>query len=77
MSRPGDSELRVERAAASLSPLEREVLVLNAGHHWPIERIAAKLGIPEHRAQRLLATGLAKFDRALHRREQPWWRFWR
>ena len=67
---------RVERAAAALLPLEREVLVLSAGHHLRNEEIAARLGISERRAERLLARALRKFDRALERQERPWWRFW-
>lgn len=67
---------RVERAAAVLSRLEREVLVLSAGHGLRNEEIAARLGISERRAERLLARALRKFDRALDRQERPWWRFW-
>ena len=67
---------RVERATAALSPLEREVLVLTAGHGLRIPDIALRLGISERRAQRLLARALTRFDRALHPPERPWWRFW-
>ncbi len=67
---------RVERAATSLPPLEREVLVLSAGHGLNNRDIAARLGISERRAERLLARALRKFDRALHEPSRPWWRFW-
>ena len=58
---------RVERAASALSPLEREILVLSASHGLRTFEIAARLGIGERRAQRLLARTLRKFDRALER----------
>ena len=74
---------RVERAAAALSPLEREVLVLSAGHGLPNREIAARLGISERRAEHLLARALRKFDRALRKFDpkldgppRTWWRFW-
>jgi RNA polymerase sigma factor (sigma-70 family) len=67
---------RIERAASALSPLEREVLVLSAGNGLRCSEIAARLGISERRAQRLLARALRKFDRALERRSRPWWRLW-
>ena len=66
---------RVERAAAALSRLEREVLVLSAGHGLRNAEIAARIGISDHRAQRILARALRKFDRAMEDRS-PWWRFW-
>lgn len=70
-----DEQERVERAAAALSRLEREVLALSAGHHLHNDEIARRLGISERRAERLLARALRKFDRAMH--EQPsWWRLW-
>ena len=67
---------QVERAAAVLSPLEREVLVLSAGHGMRNARIAAKLGIGERRVERLLARALRKFDRALRPRNRSWRRLW-
>jgi RNA polymerase sigma factor (sigma-70 family) len=67
---------RVERAAAALSPLEREVLVLSAGHRLRNGEIGAKLGIGERRVERILARALRKFDRAMDGREQSWWCFW-
>lgn len=77
MSGPPPAEVaRLERAAAALSALEREVLVLSAGHGLRTFEIAAKLGISERRVQRLLARALRKFDRALERDSRPWWRFW-
>jgi DNA-directed RNA polymerase specialized sigma24 family protein len=66
---------RVKRAAAALTPLEREVLVLSAGWHLRTRDLAAKLGISERRAERLLARALRKFDQAMERKRRPWWRF--
>ncbi|HEX5258977.1 MAG TPA: sigma factor-like helix-turn-helix DNA-binding protein [Sphingomicrobium sp.] len=77
MTRRRDSDPGVDRAAAVLSPLEREVLVLSAGRHLSIEQIAVRLAISEQRTGRLLAGALVKFDREMHRRPRPWWRFWR
>lgn len=67
---------RVARAAAALSALEREILVLSAGHRLRNGEIAARLGLTERRVERLLATALRKFARALERQEQRWWKFW-
>jgi RNA polymerase sigma factor (sigma-70 family) len=67
---------RVERAAAALSPLEREVLVLSAGHGLRNHEIAARLGISERRALRILARALRKFARAMDERPSGW-RLWR
>ena len=68
---------RAERAAASLSPLERDVLVLSAGLGLRIDDIAARLGLGERRTERLLARALRKFDRAMAEPERPCWRLWR
>jgi RNA polymerase sigma factor (sigma-70 family) len=67
---------RVERAAAALSPLEREVLVLSAGQGLRSAEIGARLGIGERRAERLLARALRKFSRAMEEGPRPWWRWW-
>jgi RNA polymerase sigma factor (sigma-70 family) len=67
---------QLERAAAMLSPLERDVLVLSAGLGLRNDEIAARLGLSERRTERLLARALLKFDRALRPRERPWWKFW-
>jgi DNA-directed RNA polymerase specialized sigma24 family protein len=74
-SAPSEIE-RVERAAAGLTPLERDVLVLAAGRGLCPAKIAGRLGIGERRAERLLARALRKFDRALERPDAPWWRLW-
>jgi RNA polymerase sigma factor (sigma-70 family) len=67
---------RAEQAAAGLSPLERQVLVLSAGHGLRNADIAARLGISERRVERILARALRKFARAMDRCPQAWWRFW-
>ena len=67
---------RVERAAAALSPLEREILTLSAGHGMRTREIAARLGIGERRVERLLARALRKFDHALCYPRRRWWRPW-
>ena len=69
---PSEQE-RVERASAALSAIEREVLVLSAGHGLGNAAIARRLGISERRAERLLARALRKFARALERPTAPWW----
>lgn len=63
-------------AIAKLRPLERQVLLLSAGERLRSDEIAARLGITPKKARRLLARALCKVDRALERRERPWWRFW-
>ena len=67
---------RLERAAARLSPLERQVLFLSAGLGLGNDQIAARLGLGERRAERILAAALRKFDRALRPRDDRWWKFW-
>lgn len=67
---------RVARAAAALSALERDILLLSAGHRLRNAEIAARLGLTERRVERLLARALRKFARALERHEQRWWSFW-
>lgn len=54
---------RIKRAAAALSPLERHVLALSAGLRLSNAEIAARLGVSERRAERILAKALRKFDR--------------
>ena len=67
---------RVARAAAALSSLEQEILVLSAGHRLRNAEIAARLGMTERRVERLLARALRKFARALERQERRWRSFW-
>lgn len=67
---------RLEQAAARLSPLERDVLVLSAGRGLRNDEIATRLGLSERRAERILARALRKFDRSLRPRNHPWWKFW-
>ena len=60
---------RIERAAATLSPLERRVLVMSARRGLRPDQIAARLELTERSAERILARALQKFDRILH--DQP------
>ena len=73
---PNEQE-RVERAAAALSALERQVLVLSAGQGLRNAEIAARLGMSEARAERILARALCKFARAMEVRPRQWWCWWR
>ena len=67
---------QLERAASSLSPVEREVLALSARDGLSNDDIAARLGITAEAADRLLARAICRFDQALERRDRLWWRFW-
>lgn len=67
---------RLEKAALSLRPIEREVLVLSARERLCNDEIARRLGITAQAAERLLVTALCKLDRALERQDRPWWRLW-
>jgi len=63
---PSSSDLgRVERAAARLTALERQILFLSAHVGLCNSDISGLLGISERRVERLLARALDKFDRAL------------
>ena len=75
-SPPAGEIARVERAAAALSALEREILTLSAGHGLRTAEIARRLGIGERRVERLLARALRKFDRALCEPRRRWRRPW-
>ena len=74
--RPPMTLERLEKAASSLRPIEREVLVLSARERLSNDEIAARLGITAQAAERLLARALCRLDRALEQQERPWWRFW-
>lgn len=74
--RPSVTPEQLEKAAAGLRPVEREVLMLSAREHLSNEEIAARLGITAEAAERLLAKVLCKLDRAFERQERPWWKFW-
>lgn len=67
---------RIERAAATLRPLEREALHLAAAEKLSNRVLAEALGTSPEAAERLLVRALLKLDRALERQERPWWRFW-
>jgi RNA polymerase sigma factor (sigma-70 family) len=74
---PSSERERVERAAAILSRLEHEVLVLSAGHGLRTAEIASRLGISEGRVERILARALRKFSRAMEEPGRGGWRWWR
>ena len=78
MSTPVDEIECAERAATKLSPIERDVLVLSAGHGLRNAEIGTRLGITEYQAERILVRALRKFDRALEKQSRPrrrWWWF--
>ena len=74
--RPPITPARIEMAAKSLRPDEREVLVLSARERLSNAEIAGLLGISPEAVERLLARAIDRLDRALARQERPWWRFW-
>ncbi|MGQ0588669.1 MAG: sigma-70 family RNA polymerase sigma factor [Sphingosinicella sp.] len=74
--RPTLTAERLEQAARSLRPAEREVLILSARERLSNDEIAERLGITPERVERLLAGALVRLDRALERQERLWWRFW-
>ena len=76
MSTPVDEIERAERAATKLTPIERDVLVLSAGHGLRNAEIGDRLGITETRAERILVRALRKFDRALEDQSKPQRRWW-
>jgi DNA-directed RNA polymerase specialized sigma24 family protein len=67
---------RARKAAASLSAIEFKVLALAARDGLSNAQIGARLGLAPDAVEQILARALWKFDRALRRQEQPWWRFW-
>ena len=67
---------RLERAASSLRPIEREVRVLSARERMSNDEMAARLGITPEATEQLLAEALCRLDRALEQQVRPWWRFW-
>jgi RNA polymerase sigma factor (sigma-70 family) len=66
----------LEKAASSLRPIEREVLVLSARERLSNEEIAARLGVSVQAAERLLARAICRLDRALERQQRRWSKFW-
>ena len=74
--RPPVTLERLERAASTLLPIEREVLLLSARERLSNGEIAARLGMTPQAAERLLARAISKLDRAIDRQERPWWKFW-
>ena len=67
---------RLERAATSLRPIEREVLVLSAREGLSNAAIAERLGITAEAAERHLADAVYALAAKLERRERPWWKRW-
>ena len=67
---------RIEKAASTLLPLEREVLIFASGQGLRNEEIARRLGLTPEAVRHILSDALCKLDRALERLERPWWRFW-
>lgn len=74
--RPPVTLERLERAASTLLPIERKVLLLSSRERLSNAEIAARLGMTTQAAERLLARAISKLDRAIERQEQPWWKFW-
>jgi RNA polymerase sigma factor (sigma-70 family) len=74
--RPSTTLERLEKAASTLLPIEREVLVLSARERLSNEEIAARLGVSVQAAERLLARAICRLDRTLERKQRPWWKFW-
>ena len=74
--RPSLTLERLEKAASSLRPDEREVLILSARERLSTGEIAARLGITAQAVERLLARAICRLDRALERQERPWWKLW-
>ncbi len=66
----------VEQAASHLRADEHEALLLGARERLASSEIAERLGISAREAEALVARALLKLERALRRRERPWWRFW-
>ena len=74
--RPPMTLERLEKAASSLRPIEREVLVLSARERLSNDEIAARLGLSVQAAERLLAKAICRLDRTLERQQRPCWKFW-
>ncbi|HEX8223765.1 MAG TPA: sigma factor-like helix-turn-helix DNA-binding protein [Allosphingosinicella sp.] len=74
--RPALTPERLEKAARSLTAMEREALFLSARERLSNQEVAERLDITSEATERLLAKALRKLDRALERQERPWWRFW-
>ena len=74
--RPPVTVERLERAASTLLPIEREVLLLSARERLSNGEMAVRLGMTTQAVERLLARAISKLDRAIERQERPWWKFW-
>lgn len=68
-----DARRRMERALARLSPVERQVLMLNAREGLGLADIAIRLGLPVEAVQGHLADALCRLDRLLRRRRRWYW----
>lgn len=65
---------RIDRAAAKLTALERQVLVLSAREGLSTAQIGVRLDLTAEQVERLLVEALTKFDRSLERQDQRRWR---
>jgi DNA-directed RNA polymerase specialized sigma24 family protein len=66
---------RLERAAAELTDIEREVLIRTAREGRWTREMAQGLGLTPEQFEHHLADAIVKFTRALAKRSRAWWRF--
>ena len=68
-----DARRRLDRALAKLRPVERQVLMLNAGEGLDLADIGLRLGLPVEAVQGHLSDALCRLDRLLQRRRRWTW----